>query len=267
MNRSSGRVALVLGLGIVLSASAFGGPADGAKGLTNPFFPYCVNLPDQVLQGLGYAPIHNLYTGINLDKEPAFPPSLREQVKHLKGTGTIFWLTVGGNKAKDNDAKAVEAIRELAATADEADVRVAIYPHTGLYVATARDALRLVAKVDRKNVGLTLNLCHELMNDNAGQMAQIIDEVAPHLFVVTINGADPKEKGQKMGWDRLIQPLGQGNYDVYQHLKKIKSVGYAGPIGLQCYGLRGDPLIHLKQSIKTWKEYSARLAAEEAGAK
>ena len=101
----------------------------------------------------------------------------------------------------------------------------------------------MVEKVDRKNVGVTITLCHELMGDQGPDLPRIVDEVAPHLFVVTINGADCKEKGKPAGWDRLIQPLGQGNFDVYAFLKKLKAAGYTGPIGLQCYGLKGDPLV------------------------
>ena len=153
-------------------------------------------------------------------------------------------------------------VRELADVAAEVELKVSIYPHSGFYAATAREAVRIVKQVDRKNVGVTLNLCHELMAGNADEMPQIIDEVAPYLSVVTINGADHKKKGQKMGWDRLIQPLGQGSFDVYGHLKKLKAVGYGGPVGLQCYGLKSDPAVHLKQSSEAWKAYSARLAAE-----
>jgi sugar phosphate isomerase/epimerase len=151
----------------------------------------------------------------------------------------------------------------LAAVAEEVDVRVAIYPHQGHYTATAREALRVVQKVDRKNVGVTITLCHDLASDQGPELPQIIQEVTPHLFVVTINGADRKEPGKPLGWDRLIQPLGQGTFDVYGFLKKLKAAGYTGPIGLQCYGLKGDPLVHLRQSIATWKDYSARLVAEQ----
>jgi hypothetical protein len=32
---------------------------------------------------------------------------------------------------------------------------------------------------------------------------------------------------------------------------------------LECYGLKGDPVDHLKQSMETWKGYCGRLAAGE----
>jgi sugar phosphate isomerase/epimerase len=39
--------------------------------------------------------------------------------------------------------------------------------------------------------------------------------------------------------DTDIQP-DSGSFDVAELLKMLKDMGYAGPVGLQCYGLRGD---------------------------
>ena len=260
--RELGRV-LILSAVINHAALLAGEPptAGKAKGLSNPFFAYSVGVSEQVLRELGYAPMRTLYMGIKLDQEPPYGPDVKDRIRKLSGANAVIWLTVLGGRTKENNAKAVAALRELADVAAESNRKVSIYPHSGFYAATAREALRLVKQVDRKNLGVTLNLCHELMAGNGDEMPQIIEEVAPRLSVVTINGADHKKKGQKMGWDRLIQPLGQGNFDVYGHLKRLKAVGYDGPIGLQCYGLKGDPVEHLKQSMEAWKAYSARLAS------
>jgi sugar phosphate isomerase/epimerase len=267
MNRPFREFGAVLILSAVVnqgSLSAGEAAAAGkAEALSNPFFAYSVGVSDQVLRELGYTPMRYVYAGITLDKEPLYGPDVKDQIRKLSGAGAVVWLTVLGNRAKvaENDAKAVAALRELADVAAESQLKVSIYPHAGFYAATAREALRLVKQADRKNLGLTLNLCHELMADNADELPQIIQEVAPVLSVVTINGADHKKKGQTMGWDRLIQPLGRGDFDVYGHLKRLKAAGYNGPIGLQCYGLKGDPVEHLKQSMETWKTYCAKLAA------
>jgi sugar phosphate isomerase/epimerase len=256
-------------LAVAVGRSRAGEGAESAKGLTNPFFPYCATLPDPKLKELGYATIRNIYTGFDVGKQPPHAANLKDQIRSIKGTDTVFWLTVSGNRAsiEETDAKAAEILRDLGAVAEEAGVRISIYPHTGNYIATAREGARLVKKVNHKAVGLTINLCHELMNDQGPELDKILDEIAPCLFVVTINGADKKEKGQRMGWDRLIQPLGKGDFDVYAFLKKVKAIGFKGPIGLQCYGLKGDPLAFLTQSATAWKDYSSRLAAEEAGVK
>ena len=62
-----------------------------------------------------------------------------------------------------------------------------------------------------------------------------------------------------MGWDRLIQPLGRGDYDVLNVLKLLKEQGYKNPVGLQCYNIKGKPEDFLKESMQTWKGYINQL--------
>lgn len=208
--------------------------------------------------------VFSTYVGCHLDKTPAYDPQFNEAVQELKGTGVVLWLTVLGGKHGKEDDRAAAIVREIADLAEPCGLRVALYPHTGFYVATTADALRLAKKVDRKNVGATINLCHELMTDQGPKLDATIREAAPHLFLVSINGADIKRPGYS--WDRLIQPLGRGDFDVCGFLKKLKTAGYSGPIGLQCYAVKGDPAENLKQSITAWREYLSRLGgAENAG--
>jgi len=54
----------------------------------------------------------------------------------------------------------------------------------------------------------------------------------------------------------LIRPLGEGNYDVAGFLKVLRQIGYAGPIGLQCYNLKGNPAENLKRSITACQQLS-----------
>lgn len=203
--------------------------------------------------------VFSTYIGCRLDKTPPYDPQqFKEAVQELKGTNVILWLTLLGGKHGQEDEKAVAVVREIADLAAPAGLRVALYPHTGFYVATTADALRVVRKVDRKNVGATINLCHELMTDQGPKLDATIREAAPHLFLVSINGADVKQPGYS--WDRLIQPLGRGDFDVCEFLGKLKAAGYRGPIGLQCYAVKGDAVENLKESIRAWKSYCDKLA-------
>jgi sugar phosphate isomerase/epimerase len=292
MNRHQERVfALVLLSAAIVLPALEGAAAAAEPGLPNPFFAFSNGLdgiqdPPKVLKDLGYAgvgvaglnvlgevkqyekagvKVFNTYVGCRLDKTPAYDPQFKKAVQELKGTDVVLWLTVLGGKYGQEDEKAAGIVREIADLAAASGLRVALYPHTGFYVATTADALRLTKKVDRKNVGATINLCHELMTDQGPKLDETIREVIPYLFVVSINGADVKQPG--CGWDRLIQPLGRGNFDVCGFLRKLKAAGYCGPIGLQCYAVRGDKLENLRQSIHAWREYSARLAAEGSQAK
>lgn len=277
--------ALTLPMGLLASLLLSG--AQGAE--KPPPWPLFVfdngirGLPDppKVLKQLGYAgvgwggwqvapvvreyqanglKVFSTYVNCHLDKTPPYDPVAKKALSELRGTGLMLWLCVLGSNPPHQDKKAVKIIREIADLANQAGLRVVLYPHTGFYVATTTDALRLVRQLDRQNVGVSINLCHELMTDQGPKLSQTIREAMPYLWLVSINGADKKEPG--FGWDRLIQPLGRGNFDVYGFLKELDVAGYRGPIGLQCYGLKGDPKENLRQSMTAWREYMARLTTQ-----
>jgi sugar phosphate isomerase/epimerase len=205
--------------------------------------------------------VFSTYFNAMVDQTPGYEPQLKTAVEQLKGTGVVLWLTLRGGKPGENDDGAAAVVREIAALAEPSGLQVALYPHTGFYAATTADALRVARKVDRKNVGVSINLCHELMTGGQDKLDETIRDAMPLLFMVSINGADRKQPGY--GWDHLIQPLGRGDFDVYRFLKKLKAAGYRGPIGLQCYAVAGDKAENLRQSMKAWKDYSERLAGEE----
>ena len=166
----------------------------------------------------------------------------------------MLWLFVLSKKHKPSaqagDDRAVEILREVADMAAEADVRVALYPHTGFWVERVEDAVRVAKKVNRKNVGVTFNLCHWLMVDDEKNMKSLIESAMPHLFVVTINGADSGGKD----WKTLIQTLDRGTFNMRGFLKTLSDSGYTGPIGFQGYGIGGDAYENLKRTMNAWRE-------------
>lgn len=197
--------------------------------------------------------IFNLYIGCNLDTDPPYGEELTGAIERLKGTGVTIWLTVQG-KAED-DAKPVRVVGEIADLAAASGLKVAIYPHSGFYVDTLDDALRVVRQVKRENLGVTFNLCHELMAGNGDRIEALLDEAAPYLYLVSINGAN---RGGTT-WAQLIQRLGDGTFDVLRVMKKLQSLRYSGPIGLQCYQVPGDTLENLKHNIGQWWAIRANL--------
>jgi len=199
--------------------------------------------------------VFSLYVPCHPGKKAPFSPRLKEAMKQLEGTGAMLWLTVQG---KSSDKEAAPVVREIADAADKHGVKVALYPHHGFHVATARDAVRLVKKVDRGNVGVAINLCHELRAGNAAKLGDIVKEAAPHLFLVSINGAD-----REGGWDKLIRTLDQGEFDVPAFLKQLAAAGYTGPIGLQCYNVKGDQRENLKTSMAAWRKLSSPAKQKE----
>ncbi|MDP6633306.1 MAG: sugar phosphate isomerase/epimerase family protein [Phycisphaerae bacterium] len=261
-------------------------PAAMKGGLTNEFFAFdnginrgrltiqqqAKTLKELGYAGIGYSGVRDLpkkvkafkdlglkvfstYVWCNPAREVPYDPKLIDAMKQLEGTGVVLWLTVQG---KTDDEKASAVIRTLADAAAKHGLRIAIYPHLGFYIATTNQALRLVKKVDRKNVGVSINLCHELKAGSEPKLPEIIKAAAPHLFMVSINGAD-----HKGGWDKLIRPLGDGEFDVLGFLKTLNVSGYRGPVGLQCYAVKGDQKENLKRSLATWKTYQDKIASKE----
>jgi sugar phosphate isomerase/epimerase len=166
----------------------------------------------------------------------------------------MLWLFVLSKQHKPSspagDDRAVEVIREIADMAAEAKLRVALYPHHAFWVERVEDAVRLAKKVDRKNVGVTFNLCHWLRVDDEKNMKSLIKSAMPHLFVVTINGADSGGKD----WKTLIQTLDRGTFNMRRFLRTLNNSGYTGPIGFQGYGIGGDAHDNLKRTIDAWRK-------------
>ena len=197
--------------------------------------------------------VFNIYVPCYASGKERYPKSLAKAIKQLKGTNVVLWLTV--QKQAEDDTQAVLAVQELADLAAASNLEIALYPHHGFHVADIKDALRIVKQVDRDNVGLTFNLCHELRAGNASEFDALIEEARPYLSLVSINGAD-----HEGNWDTLIQPLDQGAFDVMSVLKKLQSLNYEGPIGLQCYNVPGDQKENLQRSMAQWKKFQQELA-------
>jgi len=285
----------ILGLTLLVSAALLTPPAAAAErssARTNAFFAFCIdthdakkrNLEQQaaLLKELGYDGVGHLWldniperlktldaAGLKLfqitmtvDIAPgkqAYDPKLKEVMPLLKGRGVQFVLLMSGLKPSDpaGDARAVEIVREIADLARDSGAQVLLYPHSYMWLERIEDAVRVADKVARPNVGVMFNLCHWLRVSKGRDYKPLLVQAMPRLWAVSISGAD--ELDDKPGWARYIQPLGRGSFDMVAFLKTLRQLGYAGPVGLQCYGIQGDVRDTLAESMKAWRDYSAQL--------
>jgi len=271
-----------------------------AQGIPNPFFVFDngtgrdqkVPLEEQAelvkrtgFAGLGYSGtrhipeilqalesrglrLFSIYVSAHVDGDgpPGYDPGLPQAIQQLKGHNTVIWLAIQGH-APDGEARAVTVVREVADLAAASGLRVVLYPHISqhvpcptcdFYVSRIEDAVRIRKLVDRPNAGATFNLCHFLAAQDEPSLDLRLKEALPYLEMVSINGAD-----HQGGWDRLIQPLDRGDFDVYGLVRKLVVMGYKGPIGVQCYQVPGDREENLNRSMAVWRQWSARMAAEK----
>ena len=267
----------------LLACAACG--AFGAAAEVNPFFAMDTGLRDGVartpaeqarlLKELGYAGVgwspaqvpemlaaldaeglkmFNVYAGVEISRTNHVAPAhLVQLIGQLKGRDTALWLYVTSKtftKPSDEagDADAVAMLRDIADKAQQAGLKVSLYPHTWFWMERVQDAVRLAKKVARPNLGVTFNLCHCIKVGDAARISELLEQAKPYLSFVTVNGAD-----REGDWNRLIQPLGQGSFDVAALLRTLKAMDYRGPFGLQHYGVKGDAREKLGQSMAGWR--------------
>ena len=194
----------------------------------------------------------------------AYDPGIKEVIRMLKGSQTIIWMTLREGKRGQQDGEAAAVVREIAGLAAESGLKVSLYPHAGFYVATAEDAVRIAREVKLPNVGVTVNLCHELLAGNGPRLDEVIRTASPWLNLVSINGASPiPDKGPK-AWDTL--PLGSGTFDTEAFLRTLWKSGYRGPVGHQFYNVKGDDVDKLTRAIQAWKKVKPGIVAPAAKA-
>jgi len=258
-----------------------------------PFFPFCIDWHDakkrsyeqqaQMLKELGYPGVGHIWfdkveeriktldaVQLNLfqitmvvevapGKTPYDANRFKAVCDAIQGRGVQFCLLLNGMPPSDPnvDPRAVGILRAMSDQAADSGAQLLLYPHQGSWIERIEDSTRVAEKVDRPNVGVMFNLCHWLRVDSSRDYKPLLRQAMPRLWAVSINGAD--EFDEKTGWDRYIQPLGQGSFDVGKLLKTLKELGYKGPIGLQCYGIGGDAREHLARSMTAWQELSEDL--------
>ena len=206
--------------------------------------------------------LFTLYIKIDIDSEQAYDSRLKEYLKKYKGKITNLWVHVHSSQYSVSDSQGdevcIKIVSELADYAAKYGVNIAFYPHADFWLEKLDDGVRLAKKINKPNVGAVFNLCHFLKKDDKEKLEEKIVNAIPFLFLVSINGADDGDT-QSYNWSRLIQPLGSGDFDVYNVLRILKDNGYNNPVGLQCYDIKGEPEFFLKESVKTWNEYIVQL--------
>jgi len=222
------------------------------------------NVPERLstLDGVGLK-LFQIYISVSIapNAKSPYDPDLKNVISLLQGRDTALVLLISGLSPSDTagDGSAVKIIREIGDLAHSEGLKVVLYPHAGYWLERLEDALGLVQKVNRPNVGVMFNLCHWLKVDQEENLKPLLKSALPHLFAVSINGTD-KAIDIQTGKGNWIQPLDSGSFDLLGLLKTLKELNYNGPVGLQCYGIPGDARDHLSRSMIAWRDLQQRLA-------
>ena len=185
----------------------------------------------------------NGYIVLSLDPaHPAPDGKLQHWLEIIRGKDTALWVAIREVKRPDGSAHGISApeadgfvaaqIRAIADVAASHGVRVALYPHAGFWLARVEDTMRIADRLNRPDVGVTFNLCHWLKVEGAERdPVPVLRAALPRLMFVTISGADTGDT-RTMSWDRLIQPLDSGSYDLGRFIRQVQATGLHRPRGL-----------------------------------
>jgi sugar phosphate isomerase/epimerase len=237
---------------------------DGLSGHTSEdYWPRRKTLDDAGVE------MPEIYWGMTLtdNGQIEYKEEIKEIIKDSRNRNLLVALFLNAKKymnyRTDGDKKFADGIQALADFAASYHVQVAIYPHANNYCETLAQSVSMAKLINRENVGVIFNTCHLLKVEGEEGWQAKAKKALPYLFMVSINGADSGET-QKMGWDQLIQPLGEGTFDTYGLVKFFKDNGYDGKFGLQCYNIKQACEVALTQSMNTWRAYQKRYADEDS---
>ena len=97
------------------------------------------------------------------------------------------------------------------------------------------------------------------MSNVGDRLDETLRQVAPKATLVSINGMDLAAKD-------YVTRLDKGDFDVVAYLQRLRAAGYEGPIGLQCYNVKGDTRENLAANIATWRRIAGQLEERASGA-
>jgi sugar phosphate isomerase/epimerase len=189
--------------------------------------------------------------------EQDVPEDVRDHIRRIKNRKPLVWLAIQNPNASDDAT--VSLIRKVCDLSAENGLEVVLYPHVKFKIATGTACEHFRKLADRPNLGTSFSLCHFLCQEGEAGLEADLKALGPHLKLIQISGADMIPPG-KPDWARLIQPLGQGNFDMARVLRTLDTIGYKGPVNLQCFQIKQPASQHLATSMEAWKKLSQPIA-------
>lgn len=212
--------------------------------------------------------IYAILWQVRVDK-PVDQAFLKEFIPICKELGAALWCNVVGTPGERDVTLAL--LKNVAEQCQAGGAQLVLYPHHACTFETAEESLEIWEKLKHPEIKLSLHLCHELKAKNLDRIDAIVAKILPHLALVSINGVDSSAPIQSKGWDGIIIPLNEGDFDVRPFVAAVARPGYQGPILLHNFGFKSKPEEYLPASMSRWREISRdvakQIAAERAGKK
>jgi len=200
--------------------------------------------------------IASLYVEVDLAR-PLEDPTVQRVLDLIRTRNEPIELTLKNSALSPSDPAgdpAAIAFLEAALTSS-AGSALLLYPHFAHWMERVSDARRLLDTVDDLRLGMTFPAFHVYAVEGAGFSAAL-DMAEAHLRLVNTNGSR-RLAGQF--FPVTIEPVGEGDFDNFAFLARLRELGYTGHLGIQAYGIGGDPYAHLRASRDAIRDIEGRL--------
>jgi sugar phosphate isomerase/epimerase len=147
-------------------------------------------------------------------------------------------------------------LEDLLEVASQNDVSLLLYPHAGCWLERSSDAARLCRKMKRQRLGVVFSSFHWYALGGGADLPDVLDEVALYLRDVNICGS---RRNAEAPMGATFERFGEGEMDSFDVLAELRRVGYQGYLGVQRYGVQGDPYVNFGRSLEALREIEARL--------
>lgn len=135
------------------------------------------------------------------------------------------------------------------------DVEVCLYPHVGFRLERFDQAVELARAVDSPRLGVCFCAYHWYAV-RPNPLDALLASAGGLLRSANVCGSRRVAGGLP-----TIEPLDDGDLDVFALLGALERAGYRGMVGLQGYGMGGDSYAKLERSLAAYRSATARLAA------
>ena len=162
-----------------------------------------------------------------------------------------------------DDSGARRFLDAALAAAGRSGAQLRLYPHFAFWLERVDQALELLRGYDTDRLGLTFPAFHVYALEGNGFLAAL-DRAAPYLRGANTNGSR-RLSGQY--FPVTIEPVGEGDFDNFAFLGRLRELGYAAPLGIQAYGVGGDVYAHLRRSLAAIRDIEHRLDAHPGWAR
>lgn len=168
--------------------------------------------------------------------------------KSIKNENTQLLLLLEGSKDK---IQVLRTLAEVVKIANLYDKDIIIYPHEGLAIETAEEAMEIINTMESKNIFLSIHLCHELAANNGNRIKEVVNNVREHVKFISISGATIEEKNNinLPLWFWGIKPLNQGKYDLNLFYDALHKINYIGPIAIHTWGIESNFNLKIEEHI------------------